>query len=141
MPPTRYGASWCAGLPRNHEPAGIAQPQAAGVRAMPGLRHGIPGQSRSALVLEGLRVGRKAPCQGRTPKSVRPRRRSGHDWLRGIRAAADSGLRGLWRPIPSWVPPPCHDMQRGVSGLVAAQEQRPGGSPSASRSRRRYARA
>jgi hypothetical protein len=42
MPPTRCSARSGAGSASGHEAAEAAQPEAAGVRALPGLRHGIP---------------------------------------------------------------------------------------------------
>jgi hypothetical protein len=37
----RCGASWCAGSARRHDAADAPQPEAAGVRALPGLRRGF----------------------------------------------------------------------------------------------------
>jgi hypothetical protein len=62
MPPMRCGASWCGGSPRRHDAADMAQPQAAGVRALSSLRHRISELLWSALVLDRLRTGSKAPC-------------------------------------------------------------------------------
>jgi hypothetical protein len=64
--PVGLGADGSSGgSPSRHDAADATQPQAAGVRALPGLRHGIPAPLRSALVHAGVRAGRKAPCQGR----------------------------------------------------------------------------
>ena len=58
-PPTRCGANWCSGSPRSLDAAAT---QAASVRALPCLRHGILEPCRAAVVFAGLRAGGKTPC-------------------------------------------------------------------------------
>jgi hypothetical protein len=66
MAPASITGMWCESH-RRHDATDVTQPQAAGVPALPGLRHGVPEQS--AVVLAGLRRGRKAPDRGRATQA------------------------------------------------------------------------